>query len=160
MALDVSFFDRSFESLNSADFDDGLLNAVVNHWHNCLMASDDRDSILNSLGVTIEFATKIRIGLSDRTLGLQIPGRRGKAGLVIRTRLLEFGILRESGHEEFRGCVVIPISKGDRVCSVFGRRLDRSQVELWASGLPGAIFEIGGSLEGGRAPRAQPAKVR
>jgi hypothetical protein len=33
MALDVSFFDESFESLTSADLEEGLLNAVVNHWH-------------------------------------------------------------------------------------------------------------------------------
>ena len=109
MVLDVSFFDQSFESLNSDDFDDRLLDAVVNHWHNCLMDSEERDSILDSLGITFEFAKKIRIGLSDRTLGLQIPGRRWKAGLLIRSRLLEFGILRESGHEEFRGCAVVPI---------------------------------------------------
>jgi len=78
MVLDVSFFDQSFESLNSDDFDDRLLDAVVNHWHNCLMDSEERDSILDSLGITFEFAKKIRIGLSDRTLGLQIPGGGGR----------------------------------------------------------------------------------
>ncbi len=145
MALDVTFFDRDFDTLNSSDFDESLLNAVINHWHNCLMSSDDRDSILDSLGVTLEFAEKIRIGLSDRTLGLQIPGRRWKAGLLMRSRLLEFGILRESGHEEFRGCAVIPILKEDRICSIFGRRTDRSRAELWASGLPGSLLEIGES---------------
>jgi len=101
-----------------------------------LMDSEERDSILNSLGITFEFAKKIRIGLSDRTLGLQIPGRRWKAGLLIRSRLLEFGILRESGHEEFRGCAVVPIIMGGQVRSIYGRRLDRSRIELWASGLP------------------------
>jgi len=115
------------------------------------MDSEERDSILDSLGITFEFAKKIRIGLSDRTLGLQIPGRRWKAGLLIRSRLLEFGILRESGHEEFRGCAVVPIIMGGQVRSIYGRRLDRSRIELWASGLPGTLFEIVGSSDGTRA---------
>lgn len=123
-----------------------LLDAVVGHWHACLMASDERDAILSSLGVSVAVAERLRIGLSDRTLGLRLPDRQWKAGLALRSRLTDFGVLRESGHEAFRGCVIVPIVDGaGTVVGVFGRRIDRTRAEGWADGLPGGLFHGNGS---------------
>jgi Fe2+ transport system protein FeoA len=86
-------------------------------------------------------ATRTHIGLSDRTLGNRIPDRRWKAGDVLRSRLTALGILRGSGHEAFRGCVVVPVTDADgTVTALYGRRTDRSGAEQWAGGLPGGIF--------------------
>ncbi len=137
-----SFFDRSVESLDVEDFDQQLLDAVVSHWHHELMTASDRDATLSFAGVSIELATHLRLGVSHRTLGLTIPGRRWKAGLLIRTRLEELSLLRSTGHEAFRGCVVVPIVRGGAITGLFARRLDRSREEFWASGLPTSVFEV------------------
>ncbi|MHB8329127.1 MAG: DNA primase, partial [Acidimicrobiales bacterium] len=118
-----------------------LLDAVVDHWHQSLMASDERVVILSSLGVSVAVAERLRIGVSDRTLGNRLPDRQWKAGLVLRSRLTDFGILRESGHEAFRGCLTVPITDPvGTVVGVFGRRTDRTRAEVWAGGLPGGVF--------------------
>jgi hypothetical protein len=142
MASDYSFFDRSFESLAVASFDAELLDAVIDHWHQCLMEAPERDVVLKGLGVKHALAEALRIGLSDRSLGLRIPGRRWKAGLAMRTRLSEFGILRDTGHEAFRGCVVVPIVNERGVVALYGHRLERGREDVWASGLPGSMFEV------------------
>lgn len=118
-----------------------LLDAVVDHWHESLMASDERDVILSSLGVSVAVAEELRIGFSDRTLGNRLPDRQWKAGLALRSRLTDFGILRESGHEAFRGCLTVPITDPvGTVVGIFGRRTDRTRAEVWAGGLPGGVF--------------------
>jgi len=68
-----------------------LLSAVVDYWHRSLLAADDRDVLLGDLGISVEVAESLRIGLSDRTLGLQLPGRQWKAGGILRSRLSELG---------------------------------------------------------------------
>jgi len=78
MVLDVSFFDQSFESLNSDDFDDRLLDAVVNHWHNCLMDSEERDSISTHWVSHSNSPRRFELDCRDRTLGLQYRGGGGR----------------------------------------------------------------------------------
>jgi hypothetical protein len=118
-----------------------LLDAVIGHFGAALAASHERDALVGSLGIDLAMAQRLRIGLSDRTLGLRLPDRRWKAGNVLRARLTELGILRDSGHEAFRGCVVVPLTDGSgNVVGLFGRRTDGSGAEVWARGLPGGIF--------------------
>jgi len=128
--------------------DAALLRAVADHWHECLMTSDERDVILSSLGISADTAVALRIGLSDRTLGKRIPGRQWKAGLALRSRLCELGIMRRSGHEAFRGCVVVPVVDfSGSIVGVFGNRIDPrfegARAAVWAHGLPGGIFTAG-----------------
>lgn len=121
-----------------------LLSAVVDHWHQTLAAADECDAILSSLGISMDSARRLRIGISDRTFGKRLPDRQLKAGLVLPSRLCGLGILRESAHEAFRGCVVIPVTDASgTIVGIFGRRLDRSAVEIWAEGLPGGVFTAG-----------------
>ncbi|MHB8379752.1 MAG: hypothetical protein ACYDB2_07525 [Acidimicrobiales bacterium] len=142
-----SFFHRSPESLEVDTFDEELLDAVIDHWRHELVTSKDHDATLRFLGVSPTVAKRLRIGVSGRTLGLQIPGRRWKAGLLIRTRLEEFGILRSTGHEAFRGCVVVPVVTNGAVTGLFARRLDRSRGEFWANGLGSSMFEAASGEE-------------
>jgi hypothetical protein len=121
-----------------------LLDAVVEHWHDSLMRSDERDAICASLGLSAGVAERLRLGLSDRTLGNRLPDRRWKAGEVLRSRLTALGVLRDTGHEAFRGCVIVPVlDTHGTVTALYGRRRDRSGAEQWAGGLPGGIFSGG-----------------
>ena len=137
-----SFFHRNPESLAVDAFDAELLDAVIDHWHDALMTSKDSDATFRFLGISQMLAERLRIGVSDRTLGLEIPGKRWKTGLLIRTRLEEWGILRSTGHEAFRGCVVVPVVRNGAVTGLFARRLDRSRDEFWARGLGSSMFEV------------------
>lgn len=68
------------------------------------------------------------MGWSDRTLGLALPSHDRVAGRKPRGRLQALGVLRSAGHEQFRGCVTVPVRNGDgRVVQVCGLRLDRPQ---------------------------------
>jgi len=126
--------------------DQVLIDTVVDHWCQQLLTADHCESILGSLGLSVVDATRLRIGLSDRTLGNRLPDRRWKAGAVLRSRLTDLGVLRSSGHEALRGCVVIPVVDGHgTIVGLFGRRINRTRGVVWAKGLPGGIFTAGAS---------------
>src|SRR5208282_210875 len=65
------------------------------------------------------------LGFADRTLGLRLPMKNRNDGEALRTRLQKIGLLRESGHEHFNGCVVFPIQndKG-QVTEIYGRKIN------------------------------------
>ena len=65
-----------------------------------------------------------RLGFSNRTLGYHLPDKNRVAGAAQRGRLQELGILRESGHEHFRGSLVIPIfNLNGEVLQMYGRKI-------------------------------------
>jgi DNA primase len=65
-----------------------------------------------------------KLGFADRTLGLRLPMTNRKEGAAIRARLQRLGIIRESGHEHFNGCVVVPILDAEGVVvGLYGRKL-------------------------------------
>ena len=134
-----SIFDAS-AALLDRDFDAELLDAVVAHWAATFAADERGDDIARKLGLSPSLASTLGIGLSDRSLGLCIPSRELKAGRILRERLEALGILRPSGHEAFRGCVVVPVRRDGRVVALFARRLDHGSSVQWATGLPGGVF--------------------
>src|ERR1019366_519193 len=71
-----------------------------------------------------EMVERFRLGFANRTLGLRLPAKNRAAGAVLRGRLEELGIYRESGHEHFNGSLVIPIINpaGD-VMGMYGRKI-------------------------------------
>jgi hypothetical protein len=141
-----SIFDASPDALVGIDLDAALLDAAITHWHNCLFASPRLDAVLRDLGIDRTWARELRVGLSDRTLGTRIPKRQWKAGALIRERLNAIGVLRDSGHETFRGCVVVPVTNGGGVRALFALRQERPREVLWAKGLPGGIFSVAAKM--------------
>jgi hypothetical protein len=135
-----SIFDSSASSLLEVDFDEELLDAVSAHWHDSFVRDPRRDEVAHALGLRLDQAVEFGVGLSDRTLGLRIPSREVKAGRLLRERLVAWGVLRASGHEAFRGCVVVPVRQEERIVALFARRLDDPTQVHWASGLPGGVF--------------------
>ena len=92
------------------------------------------------------------IGYCDRTMGKQIPKARNGEGGSIRGSLLRSGLIRATGHELFRGCVVFPIyHENGNVLSAVGYRVGRirrndNAVIYWHRPEPKAYVETGMSL--------------
>ena len=80
---------------------------------------------LESRGLrSAEMIDRFQLGFSNRTLGYRIPEKNRQAGEEVRTRLQKLGLLRESGHEHFRGSLVVPVfdESGD-VAEIYGRKI-------------------------------------
>jgi DNA primase catalytic core len=83
-----------------------------------------------------ELIDRFQIGFADRTLGLRLPNKNRAEGERLRSRLIQLGLWRESGHEHFNGCIVVPFhecephgpSAGTAV-SLYGRRVQRGDLK-------------------------------
>jgi DNA primase len=105
--------------------DQALLNQVVGFYHSTLKASPEALRYLQRRDlVHPELVDRFRLGFANRTLGVRLPNKNRKTGAVLRERLTKIGILRESGHEHFNGCVVVPIlDEAGNVTEVYGRKI-------------------------------------
>jgi DNA primase catalytic core len=102
-----------------------LLERVVSFYAQALKESQDVLGYLKRRGLTHpELIDTFRLGFADRTLGYRLPQRNRQAGSEIRGRLQRLGVLRASGHEHFRGSLVIPIADADgQVVQLYGRKI-------------------------------------
>ena len=105
-----------------------LLDQVMGYYHETLLQSPEALAYLERRGIASrELIERHRLGFANRTLGLRLPTARVKAGVEIRTRLQKTGVLRESGHEHFNGCLVVPvIDEAGHVTEVYGRKITES----------------------------------
>lgn len=105
--------------------DQELLNTVVGYYAETLAGHDEaRDFLARRKINHPEALETFRLGFGDRTLGYRIPGNQTAEGKRIRSRLQALGVLRSTGHEHFRGSLVIPVvdEAGD-VGEVYGRKI-------------------------------------
>lgn len=106
-----------------------LLNQVIDYYHQTLLASPEALAYLAKRGLADgenarELVVKFRLGFANRTLGLRLPQARVKAGGELRSRLQGLGVLRESGHEHFNGCLVVPVfDDAGNVTEIYGRKI-------------------------------------
>jgi DNA primase catalytic core len=105
--------------------DQGMLNQVVDYYHETLKQSPEALKYLQSRGLEHpEMIGRFRLGFSNRTLGYRLPESNRKEGAEIRGRLQGLGILRASGHEHFTGSVVIPVIDPEgNVREIYGRKI-------------------------------------
>ena len=106
--------------------DSKLLHRVVDLYHAKLKESPEAQQYLARRGLlNAEMFELFRLGYSDRSLGYLIPQKNRKLGAELRGRLEKLGIFREtSGHEHFRGSIVIPIiDPQGRVRQMYGRKI-------------------------------------
>jgi DNA primase len=120
--------------------DPGLLAAVTVFYRDALAGSLEAAGWLEGYRIAdARGVERFGLGVSDRTLGLAVgPRERDRDG--VRDRLQRLGVLRDSGHEHFRGCVTFPIvDAAGVVVQVFGRTVGDDA--RWAAGsrrwLPG-----------------------
>src|SRR5215831_16130467 len=106
--------------------DNKLLHRVVDFYHTKLKESPEAQQYLARRGLlNAEMFERFRLGYSDRSLGYLVPQKNRKLGAELRGRLEKLGIFRESsGHEYFRGSIVIPIiDPQGRVRQMYGRKI-------------------------------------
>ena len=94
--------------------DETLLDGVLTHYEGERRAAEPVRQWLASLGIDDALADELRIGFSNRTLGYRLPQANRKDGAVLRDRLTTLGIYRTTGHEHFRGRVVVPVLSAER----------------------------------------------
>ncbi len=107
----------------SATADDaGLSRQVVDYYHAQLRGGDGSGgnpgrAYLAERGLdSRELIERFSLGWSDRTLGVRIPAKPYAEGAGLRDRLERLGWFRAgTGHEHFRGSVVVPIFGADLV---------------------------------------------
>ena len=108
--------------------DQEVLRQTIEYYHRTLKNSPDAMAYLKKRGlINPELMNRFKLGFSNRTLGLRLPEKNRKAGAEIRGRLQKIGILKTTGHEHFRGALVVPIinSQG-QITEVYGRKIAHS----------------------------------
>ncbi|MBP8266038.1 MAG: toprim domain-containing protein [Zoogloea sp.] len=114
-----------------------LLGQVAAYYHQKLKESPAARAYLASRGLDQdELIDRYQLGFADRTLGLRLPDKNRQEGERLRTRLTQLGVWRESGHEHFNGCIVVPFHECEaraaqathgppagNVVSFYGRRV-------------------------------------
>jgi DNA primase len=114
--------------------DDGtLFRQVVTYYHErlkSLRTATTARAYLASRGLdSEELIDRFQIGFADRTLGLRLPDKNRQAGEVLRSRLTQLGLWRDSGHEHFNGCIVVPFhDEAGNIVSLYGRRTNPGQL--------------------------------
>jgi len=111
-----------------AEADDAtLFSQVVSYYHERLKQTPTARAYLASRGLDDDqLIDHFQIGFADRSLGLRLPEKNRKEGERLRSRLTQLGLWRESGHEHFNGCIVVPLlDEQGHVVSFYGRRASR-----------------------------------
>ncbi len=106
--------------------DKKLLEIVVSYYHETLKQSPEAQQYLLKRGLqSAEMVERFRLGFANRTLGYRLPDKNRVAGAEQRGQLQKLGIYRDSGHEHFVGCVVIPIfDLSGQVVEMYGRKIN------------------------------------
>jgi DNA primase len=104
-----------------------LFSQVVSYYHERLKQTPTARAYLASRGLDDDqLIGHFQIGFADRSLGLRLPEKNRKEGEALRSRLTQLGLWRESGHEHFNGCIVVPLlDEHGHVVSFYGRRASR-----------------------------------
>ncbi len=113
-----------------ADVPDGeLLDRVVRFYTHTLRESPDALDYLEQRCLRHpEVIDRFRLGYANRTIGYRIPNKQRQAGEAVRCKLQAIGVLRDSGHEHFRGAVVVPVFDEDgEIVQLYGRRISRAR---------------------------------
>jgi DNA primase catalytic core len=117
--------------LDATADDATLFSQVTAYYHERLKQSAPARAYLASRGLdSDELIARFQIGFADRTLGLRLPESNRNEGDTLRSRLAQLGLWRDSGHEHFNGCIVVPLfNDAGHVVSLYGRRAQRGEMK-------------------------------
>ena len=103
--------------------DQEALRRVVDYYAERLAANPAALGYLEKRGLADpELLRVFRVGYCDRTLGLRLPQKNRAEGAALRARLVRLGLMRDTGHEHFRGQIVVPvIGDGGEIGTLYGR---------------------------------------
>ena len=115
--------------LDAGAEDAALLAQVADYYHERLKQSPPALAYLAARGLDDPgLIERYRIGFADRSLGLRMPDSNRKEGETLRVRLTALGVWRESGHEHFNGCIVVPLFEAGKIVSFYGRRIGKGTI--------------------------------
>ncbi|MCT2385928.1 CHC2 zinc finger domain-containing protein [Erwinia pyrifoliae] len=123
-----------------------LLERVTAFYHHTLLNAPEALAYLEKRRLNHpELVAQFRPGFANRTLAYRLPPKKLKDGTAIRSRLQALGIMRESGHEHFTGCLVVPVADlHGRIREVYGRKIDKPQrgmpAHLYLPGQHGGVW--------------------
>ena len=127
-----------------AEADDAtLFRQVVSYYHERLKQTPTARAYLASRGLdSDELINHFQIGFADRSLGLRLPEKNRMEGERLRSRLTQLGLWRESGHEHFNGCIVVPLlDEHGHAVSFYGRRAQKGEMKhLYPPGAHRGLF--------------------
>ena len=132
----------------TVDADDAvLLNQIMDYYHEALKQNPDALAYVEKRGLTLDAIEHFKLGFANRTLGYRLPEKNRAAGAAIRGRLQRLGLLRGSGHEHFRGSLVIPVINDNQVLEVYGRKITNkvrpgTPLHLYLPGPHKGIFNL------------------
>ncbi len=112
-------------TITPSEDDQTLLKQVFSHYHHTLKSSDKGLAYLEQRGLADpELIEYFQLGYADQSLMRTLPNRSSSAGHAVRQQLQALGLVRESGHEFFKGSIVVPVlsDTGD-VQQAYGRKL-------------------------------------
>ncbi len=86
------------------------IDQVFGHYRKTLKSKPKLAQMLINRKIDPEYIDKIQIGFADRSLGFELQSPKCLLGSRNRGHLQRLGLLKGSGHEFFRGALVIPSS--------------------------------------------------
>jgi len=123
--------------------DQRQLHAVLSYYAASLKQSAEALAWLSGRGLDHpELIEHFQLGYANKTLTYRLAPGHTQAGRAERVRLQALGILRESGHEHFNGCLVVPViglpggansEHANRVMQCYGRRMQPNNKLVSAS---------------------------
>lgn len=120
----ISCVDYNHEILSVSDFQEQIVTQLVNFYHTRLCQNLAAMRALKSMGISQADVSTYKLGLCDRTLHQHIASSRTFEGASVRGVLEVHGLIRPSGHEELRGCLIVPLyDENGLIAGVFGKRL-------------------------------------
>jgi DNA primase len=100
-----------------------ITSQVFHHYHQKLNEHPTLIHALSSRKVKEEYIEQFNIGFCDRTMGFELQSPKCLLGSKNRGRLQRLGLLKDSGHEFFRGALVIPYQDNQgNIVGAYGRR--------------------------------------
>ena len=104
--------------------DQTLLDKVRDFYHQTFLSDPKaREYLRERACLRHDAVATFKLGYANRTLGYRIPGTLDE-GQLLKQRLQKLGVLRETGHEQLAGSVVIPImDRTGRTLGLYGRKV-------------------------------------
>ena len=124
-----------------------LLDQVVDYYHERLLKSTVALDYLRMRGLCHDEAIRtFKLGFADQSLGLRLPQKNRHDGHLLRERLKNLGILRQSGHEFMTGALTVPVPGPDgHTVELYGRKIAKrafraSPVHQYLPGPHGGVW--------------------
>lgn len=118
--------------LGQLNLEDIYIQQLFGYYNECYLTSEIMQGFVQqSSRIPEELRNHQYIGISDRTLGLNVPKARTLAGGAMRGTLQTVGLIHPTGSELFRGCVVFPeMDEQGNVTSAVGYRFGK-RIRHW-----------------------------